>query len=159
MKEIIRRVLIRGLMYFGAVLIFLFFSSIIVNGRTTVDGVPQPIFDKYFFEQALFFGRFIGAVCIVAIIYGCLWHLIKPKIEKCNFMGKNLHDVMENAISVASIIMMTLLFVWTMYGWYSISTPMKVLSIFIVLVLSITGSLAFVAAGYYLKKAKSSDKK
>jgi hypothetical protein len=159
MKEIIRRILIRGLMYFGAVLIFLFFSSLIVNGRITVAGAPQPIFDKYFFEQALSSGRLIGAVCIVAIIYSCLWHLIKPKLEKCNFMGKNLHDVMITAICVAFIMMLALLFVGAMYGWYSISTPMKVLSIFIVLVLSIIGSLAFVAAGYYWKKLKSTDKK
>jgi hypothetical protein len=149
MKEIIRKILIRGSIYFGIWLYLLF--CICIGGSKIFDS-------KYFVEQALSSGRLIGAVCIVAIIYSCLWHLIKPKIEKCNFMGKNLHDVMITAICVAFIMILALLFVGAMYGWYSISTPMKVLSIFIVLVLSITGSLAFIAAGYYWKKAKSSDK-
>jgi Na+/H+-dicarboxylate symporter len=150
MKEIIRRILIRGSIYFGIWLYLLF--CICIGGSEIFDS-------KYFFEQALSSGRFIGTVCIVAIIFSCLWHLIKPKLEKCNFMEENLHDVMINAICVAFIMMLALLFVGAMYGWYSISTPMKVLSIFIVLVLSIIGSLAFVAAGYYWKKLKSTDKK
>jgi hypothetical protein len=165
MEEIIRKILIRGLITFAIFMFILVCGTFWVNRGFSIDGVPQPIFDEQFSLYALIITAMIVVSCILAIICSVLWELSKPKLKEYNFMGKNLYYVMLKALKVSGGLIVVYLFILDILERASSNVvndktiPMIALSIFGILVLTIIGNMAFVALSYYWKKVKSSRKK
>jgi hypothetical protein len=135
------------------------------GGNIYIPGSIQAAFDDFSFDMAQLIIGLTVAGCILAIICGILWELLKPKLKEYNFMGKILYDVILKALKVSGGLIVVYLFILDILERASSNVvndktiPMIALSIFGILVLTIIGNMAFVALSYYWKKVKYSSKK